>query len=81
VPTQPLLRPPTRVDEIVAVVNQQLQITEDLLVESWPAQIRLAQRCACDRERVDRVRLATHPARTPFRHRQLRWHSHELLLS
>ena len=31
VPTQALLPAPALVDEIVAVVNEQLQITEDLL--------------------------------------------------
>ena len=78
-PAQPLLRPPPLVDEIVAVVDQQLQITKDLLVRARPAQVRLAQRRPCDRERVDRVRLAARPARPPLRHRQLRRHPHQLL--
>src|SRR5438105_3387336 len=79
VPTQPLLRPAPSVDEIVAMVNKQLQITKNLLVDARPTQVRLPQRCACDRERVDRVRLATRAARPSFRHRQLRRHPHQLL--
>jgi hypothetical protein len=55
VPAQPLLRPPTRVDQIVAMVNKQLQIATDLLVEPRPAQIRFPHCGSRDRERVDRV--------------------------
>ncbi len=78
-PAQPLLRPAALVDEIVAVVDQQLQLPVDLLVGPRPAQVRLAQRRACDRERVDRVRLAARPAGPSLRHRQLRRHPHQLL--
>jgi hypothetical protein len=79
VPTQPLLHPATRVDEIVAMVNQQLQITKDLLIEPWAAQLRLPQRRSRDRQSVDRIGLAPRAARPSFRHRQLRRHPHQLL--
>src|SRR3954447_8459255 len=57
VPAQPLVHAPTLVDDRVAMVDQQLQLPERLLVSAWPCQPRLAQRSAGDRERVDRVRL------------------------
>ena len=78
-PAQPLLRPAALVDEIVAVVDQQLQLAKRLLVRPRPAQVRLAQRRPRDRERVDRVRLAARPARAPLRRHQLRRHPHQLL--
>jgi hypothetical protein len=37
VPAQPLLHAPPLVDEIVAVIDQELQVTEDLLVGPLPA--------------------------------------------
>jgi hypothetical protein len=42
VPAQPLLRPPPRIDEIVAAVDEQLQIAKGLLVEPWPAEVGFA---------------------------------------
>jgi hypothetical protein len=76
---QPLLGPPPLVDEIVTVVDEQLQITEDRLARPRPRKPRLAKRSSCDRERVDRVRLATLTAGPPLGHRQLRRHTHLLL--
>jgi hypothetical protein len=78
-PAQPLLGPPPLVDEIVTVVDEQLQITEDRLARPRPRKPRLAKRSSCDRERVDRVRLATLTAGPPLGHRQLRRHTHLLL--
>jgi hypothetical protein len=40
-PTQPLLRPPPLVDEIIPVVDQQLQVTKQPLVRTRAAQPRL----------------------------------------
>jgi hypothetical protein len=70
VPTQPLLGSPPPVDEIVAMVNQKLDLAVDPLVRPRPAQVRLAQRRPRDRERVDRVGLAACASgpRTPERH-------------
>ena len=61
-PTQPLLRPPSLVDEIVAVIDEQLELPVDGFVGPRAAQIGLSQRRPRDRERVDRVRLAARPA-------------------
>ena len=66
-PAQPLLRSPPLVDEIVAVIDQQLELPVDALVWPRPAQVRLSQRRPGDRERVDRVRLAARPAGAPLR--------------
>jgi hypothetical protein len=67
VPAQPLLGSAPLVDEIVAVIDEQLQVTEDLLVGPRPAQVGLAQRSPGDGERVDRVRLPTRSARASLR--------------
>ena len=77
-PTQPLVRAPALVDEVVAVVDEQLQVAEDLLVRPRPAQLRLPQRRPGDRERVDRVRLPARSAGAPFRRHQLRRHPHNV---
>src|SRR5207244_3546283 len=81
VPAQSLLRPAALVDEILAVIDQQLEITKWLLIGPWPAQARLAQRGSGDRERIDRVRLAARPASSTLRRHQLRRHPHQLLSS
>jgi cold shock protein len=78
-PAQALLRAPARVDEVVAVVDQQLQLAVDPLVRPRPAQVRLTERRTRDRQRVDRVGLAARAAGSPLRHRQLRRHPHQLL--
>jgi hypothetical protein len=67
------------VDEVITMVDQQLQIAKQLLVEPWPAQLRLAQRGSCDRERVDRVRLPTCATGPSLWHGQPRRHPHQLL--
>src|SRR5215211_4604387 len=77
-PTQPLLYSAPLVDEIITVVDEQLQITEDLFVRPRPAQLRLPQRRPGDRERVDRVRLSPRSARASLRRHQLRRHPHQI---
>jgi hypothetical protein len=77
-PTQPLLGAAVLVDEIVAVIDQQLQLAVDLFVRPRPAQVRLSDRGSGDRECVDRVRLAACAARAALRHSQLRRHPHQL---
>jgi hypothetical protein len=77
-PTQPLLGAAALVDEIVAVIDQQLQLAVDLFVRPRPAQVRLSDRGSGDRECVDRVRLAACAARAALRHSQLRRHPHQL---
>ncbi len=62
-PAQPLLRAAALVDEIVAVIDQQLDLPVDVLVRPRPAQIWLPQRGSGDRERIDRVRLAASSGR------------------
>jgi hypothetical protein len=79
VPTQPLLDTTTLIDEIVAMVDQQLDLDVNPFTFSWARQIRFAKRNSGDRERVDRVRLPAFPARPPLRDRQLRRHPHQLL--
>jgi hypothetical protein len=79
VPTQTLLRTAALVDEIIAVVNQQLQLPKRLLIRPWPAQARLAQRGPGDGERIDRIGLAAGSACAPLRRHQLRWHPHQRL--
>ena len=51
-PTQPLLCPAALVDEIVAVIDEQLEITEDGFVGPGSTQVGLSQRRPGDRERV-----------------------------
>jgi hypothetical protein len=43
-PAQPLLRPPALVDEIVAMINQKLDLAADALVRPRSAQVGLAER-------------------------------------
>jgi hypothetical protein len=61
-PAQPLLGAAALVDQIVAVIDQQLELPVDPLVRPGPAQARLPERGTGDRERVDRVRLAARAA-------------------
>jgi hypothetical protein len=79
VPAQPLLGAPPLVDEIVTVIDEQLQITEDCFFGPRPTQIRLSEGGPRDRERVDRVRLAARSAGAPLRRHQLRRHPHDVL--
>ena len=79
VPAQPLLSPPSLVDQVVAVIDQQLQLAQPLLTRR--ADGRAAARAAppCDGERVDRVGLAARAAGTPLRRHQLRRYPHQPL--
>ena len=79
VPAQPLLGPPPLVDQVVAVVDQQLQLAQALLTRPRMIEPRLAQRRPGDRECVDRVRLAARAASTALRRHQLRRHPHQRL--
>ena len=79
VPAQALLRSAPLVDEIIAVIDEQLEIAEDLLAWTRPPKLRLAERCSRNGERIDRVRLPPRPARSPLRCHQLRRHPHQLL--
>jgi hypothetical protein len=56
VPAQPLLRPAPLVDEVVAMIDEQFQLVQRLLVLARPFESRLLEGGARDRERVDRVR-------------------------
>ena len=73
-PTQPLLRAPALVDEVVAVIDQQLQLAQPLLTRARVIKAWLAQHRTRDGKRVDRIGLAAHPARAPLRRHQLRRH-------
>ena len=53
------------VDDSVAMIDQQLQLPVALLVRARAAQGRLTQGRSGDRERVDRIRLATPSAGAP----------------
>jgi hypothetical protein len=55
VPTQPLVDSSALVDERVSVIDKQLHVPVGLLVRPGPAKGWFADRCPCDRERVDRV--------------------------
>jgi hypothetical protein len=79
VPTQPLLRTTSLADEIVAMVDQQLQLAQPSLFGPWRVEPRLAQSSPSDGERVDQIRLASHPATTALRRRQPGRHPHQPL--
>jgi hypothetical protein len=79
VPAQPLLRAAPFIDEIVAVVDQQLQLAQSLLTGARSVQPRLLECGAGDRQRVDRVRLPARPAVSALRRRQARRHPHQPL--
>lgn len=55
VPAQPLLGAAVFVDEVVAVIDQELQLTQPLLTLARVVEPRLLQRCARDGEGVDRI--------------------------
>jgi hypothetical protein len=79
VPAQPLLRPAPLVDEVVAMIDEQFQLVQRLLVLARPFESRLLEGGARDRERVDRVRLPARPAASALRRGQSRRHPHEPL--
>jgi hypothetical protein len=54
VPAQPLLAATPFVDQVVAVIDQQLQLTQPSLLGSWRVEQRLAQCRPSDRERRSR---------------------------
>jgi hypothetical protein len=54
-PAQPLLCAAALLNQIVALVDEQLDLQVGALARPWPAQVRLAQGSARDCERVDRV--------------------------
>ena len=78
-PAQPLLAAGSLRNEVLAVVDQQLDLPVDALVRPRPREAGLPERGAGNRERVDRVGLSAPAAGTPLRHRQLRRHPHQLL--
>ena len=53
-PAQPLLAAAPLLDEVVAMIDQQLQLAQHLLAGARPVEIRLLQRGSRDGERVDR---------------------------
>jgi hypothetical protein len=57
VPAQPLVRVPALVDQIVAMIDQQLDLAIRLLAWPRPREISLAQRCAYHRVEIQ-IRLA-----------------------
>src|SRR5579859_6842466 len=65
VPAQPLLTAASFVDEVVAVVDQQLPLAQPRLLRPGRVEQRLAQSSTGDGERVDQIRLAAHPAPPP----------------
>jgi hypothetical protein len=55
VPAQPLLTGPPLRDQVVAVIDEQLQLAQRLLTHPRTIEQRLLQRGSRDRERVDPV--------------------------
>ena len=64
-PAQPLLTAAALVYEVIAVIDQELQLAQPFLAWAGMIEPRLPQRRTRDRERVDRVGLAADPARPP----------------
>ena len=79
VPAQPLLAAPPFRDQIVAVIDEQLQLTQAGFLRPRPVEARFAQGGAGDGERVEPVRLATRPAAATLRSGQPRRHTHQAL--
>src|SRR5207253_6306994 len=75
----PLLAAAPLRDQVVPVVNQQLQLPQRLLARARTLEQRLLQESPCNRERVDRVGLAAHPAAAPLRRGQPWRHPHQTL--
>ena len=78
-PAQPLLGSAPLVNEIVAVIDEQLQLAQRSLCGPWRVERRLPQSGSGDRERVDQVRLAATAATAPQRRRQPRRHPYQPL--
>src|SRR6266851_2544794 len=79
VPAQPLLAAAPLCDQVVAVVDDQLQLPQCLLAGARAVEPWLLQRGPRDRERVDRVRLAARPASSALRSGQPWRHPHRPL--
>ena len=76
-PAESLLAAAPLGDEVVAVIDEQLQLPQERLLGTRPLQAWLAQRHAGDRERVERVGLAAAAAATSFRPGQPRRYPHQ----
>src|SRR5438067_1705321 len=76
---EPLLTATAFVDEIVAVVDEQLQLAQPRLLEPRRVQHRLSKGGSSDGERLDQVRLAAHPAAPALRSGKPRRHPDETL--
>jgi hypothetical protein len=77
VPAQPLLAATPLRDQVVTMVNQQLQLAQHRFAWAWPLELGFLQCRSGDRERVDPVRLAAHPAAAALRRRQPWRHPHQ----
>ncbi len=69
VPAQSLLAATSLVNEIVAVVDQQLQLAQRLFARTGTVKLAFLQPGSGDRECVDRVRLPACPAAMALRSR------------
>src|SRR4030095_15863318 len=81
VPAQALLAAAPLGDEVVAVIEEQLQLAQRGLLRPWPVEPRLTQRRPRDREGVDSVRLAADTAAAARRSGQPWRHAHQPLAS
>jgi hypothetical protein len=79
VPAQPLLTAPPLRDQVVAVIDEQLQLARRLLAHPRTIEQRLLQRGSRDRERVDPVRRPTYTSASTLRRRQPWRHPHQPL--
>src|SRR5262249_61093648 len=79
VPAEPLLAAPALGDQVVAVIEQELQLPQLLLAGTRPVEVRFAQGGTSDRERVEPIRLAADTAASTLRRRQPWRHPHEAL--
>jgi hypothetical protein len=78
-PAQPLLGPPALVDQVVAMVDEQLQLAQRRFTRPWTIQLRFPQGGSGDGKRVDRVGLAARTPGTPLGRHQLGRHPHQRL--
>ena len=78
-PAQPLLGAPPLVDQVVAMVDQQLQLAQRRLTWARTIQVRFPQGGPCDGERVDRIGLTARTPGAPLGRHQLRRHPHQRL--
>ena len=78
-PAQPLLGASPLVDQVVAMIDEQLQLAQRVLARPRMIEVRFAQGCPGHRERVDRVRPTASTAGAPLGRHQLRRHPHQRL--